>query len=43
MKRTLTILAVLGGYGLLVSAQNLVQNPSFENPAWDEYWELSSG
>jgi hypothetical protein len=40
MKRTLTILAVLGGYGLLVSAQNLVQNPSFENPAWDEYWEL---
>ena len=41
MKRTLTILAILCSFGLLVSAQNLVLNPSFENPVWDEYWVLS--
>jgi len=40
MKRTLAIFAILCSVGLLVSAQNLVHNPSFENPTWDEFWEL---
>lgn len=42
MKRTLIISLVLSCFGLLVSAQNLVQNPGFENtPNWDEFWFLS--
>ena len=42
MKRTLIIWTILCSFGLLVSAQNLVQNPGFEHlPDWDEYWVLS--
>jgi len=42
MKRTFAICTILCSFGLLVSAQNLVQNPSFENrPDYDEFWLLS--
>ncbi|TFH24842.1 MAG: hypothetical protein E4H10_10115, partial [Bacteroidia bacterium] len=42
MKRTLAIFVILYSFGLLVSGQNLVQNPGFENrPAYDEFWFLS--
>lgn len=41
MKRTIAILFTVFIFGLIVSGQNLVQNPSFENPTWDEYWVLS--
>lgn len=42
MKRTFTILMMLSCLSLVVSGQNLVQNPSFENlPLWDQHWYLS--
>jgi len=42
MKRTFTILLTISCLSLVVSGQNLVQNPSFENlPSWDEHWFLS--
>ncbi|TFH19556.1 MAG: hypothetical protein E4H10_17680, partial [Bacteroidia bacterium] len=42
MKRTFAIFVILYSFGLFVSGQNLVQNPSFENlPNWDAHWVLS--
>jgi len=42
MKRTFAILWLIACLSLVVSGQNLVQNPSFENlPTWDEFWVLS--
>ena len=32
---------IVFSFGLIASGQNLVQNPSFENLTWDEYWVLS--
>lgn len=41
MKRAFTILWILCTFGLSAYSQNLVQNPSFENLTWDEFWVLS--
>ena len=42
MKRNFAILLMISCLSLVVSGQNLVQNPSFENlPAWDLHWVLS--
>ena len=44
MRRSLAISFILASLSLVVSGQNLVQNPSFEYlPNWDSLWVLSLG